>query len=417
MSDYLRWRINSVKEALKVRRVIVISGARQTGKTTLAKQVFDEKKNPFKPLDLKIYLNAAKNDPSGFVQNKSGTMVIDEIQKAPELISEIKYIVDRDNRPGQYLLTGSANIQSLPSVSESLAGRVRNIRLRPLTQGEILRKKPTFLKRAFTNDFSAKISGYDKKAIFDLAFRGGYPEAVRLKTQKDRRAWSKDYVGALIENDLKDVANITRQDALKDLIRILASWSGKFMDLSAICGQVGISRPTITSYINSLEALYLFEKVRPWIKTDYDRVGRSYKTYTTDTGFMASVLDWKQNNVLNDVDTANTDRAGKLMETFVFQELAAQIDLDDDYALYQYRDREKREIDFIIERSDGALVGIDVKAGRSVFKSDFAPQLWFKNNIAKNKKPYSGLVLYSGENTLSFGDGMFAVPIAALWTE
>ena len=417
MSDYLRWRVNNVKDALKVRRVVVISGARQTGKTTLAKQVLDEKKNPFKPLDLKMYLDAAKNDPSGFVQNKSGTMVIDEIQKAPELISEIKYVVDRANRPGQYLLTGSANIQSLPSVSESLAGRVRNIRLRPLTQGEILRRKPNFLARAFAHNFPAQIKGYDKEAIFDLAFRGGFPEAVRLKTQKDRRAWSKDYIDALIENDMRDVANITRQDTLKDLICVLASWSGKFMDLSAISATLGISRPTITSYINALEALYLFERVRPWIKTDYERVGRSYKTYATDTGFMASVLDWKQSEVLNDSEIANTDRAGKLMETFVFQELAAQIDLDDDYTLYQYRDREKREIDFIIERNDGALVGIEVKAGRSVSKDDFASQIWFKNNLVKGKKPYIGIVLYSGDSTLSFGDGMFAVPIAALWEE
>jgi predicted AAA+ superfamily ATPase len=417
MKDYPRWQVNAVEEALKVRRVVVISGSRQTGKTTLTKQVLDENKNPFKSLDLKAYLDAAKNDPTSFVRNTSGTMVIDEIQKAPELISEIKYVVDRDNRPGQYLLTGSANIQSLPSVSESLAGRVRNIRLRPLTQGEILRRKPTFLDRAFFGDFPMRINGCDKNTLLDIAFRGGFPEAVRLKTQKERKAWGKDYIAALVEKDMRDIANITRQGALKDLIGILAAWSGRFMDVSSISSQTGVSRPTISSYINSLEALYLFERVMPWIKTDYDRVGRIHKMYATDTGLLASVLDWKYDDVANDATISNADRAGKMMETFVFQELSAQVDLTDDYTLYQYRDREKREIDFIVERSDGALLGIAVKAGRSVSKDSFAPQSWFRENIVKGRKPYIGLILYSGENTLSFGNGMFALPTAALWEE
>jgi len=409
MTDYPRWRTDSVKEALKTRRVVIVSGARQTGKTTVAKEIRN-KHNVFMPLDKKNILTAALDDPAGFVKNESGTMIIDEIQKAPDLIPEIKYVVDNDRRPGQYLLTGSANIKSLPSVTESLAGRVKNIRLRPLAQGEILRKKPAFLNMAFEGKFPKKIIGYDKEAIFDLAFRGGYPEAVLLKMQKDRRDWHKDYIDTLIARDLKDIANIKRQDSLRELIKILASWSGKFMDLPPICNALGLSKPTTDSYINALEALYLFEKVAPWTKTDYDRVGRSPKTYATDTGLMTSILGWNKKEVM-----LNPDRAGKLMETFVFHELAAQIDLGGVYSLYQYRDRKGREIDFIIEREDETLVGVEVKAGQSVSKEDFAPQIWFKENIIKGKKPYTGIVLYSGEHTLSFGGGMQAVPIAALW--
>ncbi|MCL2833822.1 MAG: AAA family ATPase, partial [Treponema sp.] len=179
MSDYPRWRMANVKDALKTRRVVVISGARQTGKTTLAKQGMD-KSSVFRPLDIDVFYESAVNDPTGFVKNDSGTMVIDEVQKVKKLITEIKYVVDNNNRPGQYLLTGSANINSLPEVAESMAGRIKNIRLRPLTQGEILSKKPSFLKRAFAMNFPKQVIGYDKKAIFDLAFRGGFPEAVRL---------------------------------------------------------------------------------------------------------------------------------------------------------------------------------------------------------------------------------------------
>ena len=411
MKDYPRWRLDSVKNALKVRRIVIISGARQTGKTTIAKEALD-KNSVFMPLDQNNVLDAALDDPAGFVKNESGTMIIDEIQKAPKLIPEIKYAVDNDKRPGQYLLTGSANIKSLPSVTESLAGRVKNIRLRPLTQGEMLRRPPGFLGRAFAGKFPKQISGYDKSAIFDMAFRGGYPEAAALSTQSERKSWCADYMDVLMSRDLIDIANIKRYDALRRLIEILSAWSGKFMNLPTICSALGLSRPTAESYINALEALYLFERVPPWVKTDYDRVGRSPKMYSTDTGFMTSVLGWNKSDVMLD-----TDRAGKLMETFVFQELAAQVDLDDAYSLYQYRDRIGREIDFIIERDDGAVLGVEVKAGHSVSKADFAPQIWFKENMMKNKQNYVGMILYSGEHVLSFGGGMLAVPIAALWSE
>lgn len=411
MTEYSRWRADSVKDALGNRRVVIISGARQTGKTTLAKDVMD-KDDVFMPLDKANIRAAAMDDPTGFVKNEKGTMIIDEIQKVPNLIPEIKYAVDNNNRAGQYLLTGSANIQSLPSVSESLAGRVKNLRLRPLTQGEILCRKPTFLEKAFNTDFPRQITGYDKDAVFELAFRGGYPEAVFCKTQAAVKDWHNDYIDTLIKRDLQDVANIKRQDALRELIKILASWSGKFMDIPPICTALGLSKPTVETYINALETLYLFEKVSPWIKTDYDRVGRSPKIYATDTGLMTSILRWNKKEVM-----LNTDRAGKLMETFVFQELSAQVDLDAAYSLYQYRDRRGKEIDFIVEREDDAIIGIEVKAGHNVSQNDFAPQYWFRDNIIKGKKTYIGYVIYAGENVLRFGDGMTAIPIASLWLE
>jgi predicted AAA+ superfamily ATPase len=146
------------------------------------------------------------------------------------------------------------------------------------------------------------------------------------------------------------------------------------------------------------------------VRTDYERVGKSPKFYAGDTGFMTSILGWNKNDIMRDAD-----RSGKLMETFVFQELAAHIDLNGDYHLFQYRDYKQHEVDFLIERDDRAMVGIEVKASHSVSKDDFAPQIWFRENIIKGKTPYNALVLYSGEDTLSFGSGLLAVPIAALW--
>jgi len=409
--EYPRWLVKNLENALDNRRIVIVSGARQTGKTTLTEQM----KTPgmeFRTLDDTDLLELALADPKGFVKTNAKTLVIDEIQKAPKLVPEMKMIVDKNNRNGQFLLTGSVNLQTMPSATESLAGRVRNIRLRPLAVGEILKTKPKFLARAFKADFPAFIRGYDKRAIFDLAFRGGYPEAVRLKKFNERREWHKDYIRTLIDYDLLDIANIRRKDALEEMLPILAAWSAKFMDMNAIGASLSLTNATLNSYVNWLLALFIFDKVPPWIKTDYERAGRKSKFYSADTGLMTSILNWQIDEVMLD-----NDRSGKLMETFVFQELAAQIDQESKYSLYQYRDREKREIDFIVERDDGALLGIEVKAGHNVSRKDFAYSEWFRNNIIKNKKPFIGIVLYSGDRTIRFSDDLLAVPTASLWTE
>jgi len=409
--EYLRWQVENIKKTLKTRRVVVLSGGRQSGKTTLLKQVFSEG-DSFFSLDEDNLLKLAKEDPKGFIKHSSGTMFIDEIQKAPNLISEIKIAVDKNNRSGQFVLTGSANIQTLPIITDSMAGRNKRIRLRPLTMGEVLNRKPNFLKRAFALDFPRKIPGYDKERIFDFAFCGGYPEAVKMKNQKDRKEWHIDYIDDLINHDFKDIQNIRRQNELKELVLILAGWSGKYMDVAKIGSSLALSKPTVELYINALESLYVFERVNPWVRTDYDRVGRSPKFFANDTGVMTSILGWKKEDIMLD-----SDRSGKLMETFVYQELAAQIDLNRDYNLYQYRDYKQHEVDFLVERDDRTLLGIEVKAGHSVSREDFAPQIWFRENIVKGRAPYKGLILYSGEDTLSFGGGLLAVPTASLWLE
>jgi predicted AAA+ superfamily ATPase len=407
-AKYPRWQEQNVKTALENRRVVVISGARQTGKTTLAELVAGGQEN-IRSLDNSGMLRLATEDPKSFLKNPSGTMVIDEIQKAPGLIPEIKLIVDHDDRKGQYLLTGSANILTLPGVSESLAGRVSHIRLRPLSAGEILKRKPSFLERAFKLDFPALIKGYDKEAIIDLAFRGGYPEVMAMTDKRERRAWHNEYINTIIERDMKDIANIRRRDTLRELIAILASWSAKFMDINQICSSLGASKETIESYINMLEMLFLFDKAPPWIRTDYDRVGRRQKFYAADTGLMTSVLNWKQEDIPLDID-----RSGKLVETLVYQELAAHIDASRyEYSLFQYRDRRDREIDFIVERDDGSLLGIEVKSSQSFSTDDFNHLKWFRDNLAK--KPFKGIVLYAGSDSLPYGEDMYAVPIAALW--
>jgi predicted AAA+ superfamily ATPase len=404
---YKRWMEASLKQALSKRRVVVISGARQCGKTTLSKQISIDN-SIFRSLDDVTLLKAAIDDPNGFVKHSHNTMIVDEIQKAPDLLPAIKQTVDSDNRAGQFLLTGSADIRSLPQVSESLAGRIKNIRLRTLSHGEILGNKPKFIQMLFDDGFPAQIKGYDKREILKIAFRGGYPEVVNF-SDTDRKDWHLDYVNTLLSRDLKIIANIKRKAALEEQMRILAAWSSKLMDIPSMCGKLSIGRQTFDSYIGALEALYLFEQVNPWCKTDYARVGRKDKIFITDTGIMASVLNWNFEEVY-----LNPERSGKMVETLAYNELAIQAEIAGS-RIFHYRDREDREIDLIIEDKNSRIACVEIKSGSAVSRDDFRHILWFKNNVVKNKEAVS-IILYSGENTVSFGDGLVAVPMAVLWS-
>jgi predicted AAA+ superfamily ATPase len=338
-------------------------------------------------------------------------MIIDEIQRAPELLLAIKLKVDENTRPGQYILTGSANVQALPGVQESLAGRIRKIRLRPLSQGELLGQLPTFLDQSFQKIWPKvlEMNGENRTEVLYRAFCGGFPEALLLN-ERERRKWHQDYMESLLERDLQYILNLRRIGAMRQLVQTVAAWSSKFMNLSAIGTGLGIQRATLESYLNALEALYIIERVPAWLKTDYEYVNKQDKLFMTDSGLMASLLEWQPEQVRLDAD-----RAGKLMETFVFNELSALVDRSGgEYTLYHYRDQEKREIDFLIKRDDGALLGIEIKAGSTVNREAFKHLKWFRDNLAKDV-PFIGLVLYTGKQSLSFGDDCWAIPINCLW--
>lgn len=417
---YIRWQMHSLQMAISTRRVLILEGSRQCGKTTLVKE-FSQGDSSYRTLDDPTLLNAAISDPQGFVRHGDELMIVDEVQRAPMLLQVIKQDVDENLRPGRFLLTGSANIQSLPGVNESLAGRVCKIRLRPLALGEIYERPPHFLEMAFEQVFVPRIAittGFDvgsnlfgKDAYLAEALRGGFPEARHFLTEHEVRAWHSDYVDALIERDLKDIANIRRQDGMRKLIEVLAAWSSRFMDVASICTSLSLTRPTVESYINALETLYLIERVRPWHKTDYDRVGKQEKLFFTDTGMMASILRWSFDRVRLD-----GDMNGKLLETFVFNQLAAQLDVHGSrYQLTHYRDREQREIDFVVEREDGSILGIEVKAASLVNKAMFKHLTWFHENIVPKQK-FVGIVFYTGDHVVPFGPHLWAVPISCLWS-
>lgn len=410
-NPYLRWQQKKVKSALKKRRVLLLTGARQCGKTTLSQSLSDST-TLYRTLDNVTLRESAIADPHGFVAHGNNLMIIDEVQRAPDLLQAIKQDVDQNQSYGRFLITGSAHLNSLPTVQESLAGRIRSLRLRPLSMGELSRKTPLNLQHFFDADFSFyQKSSFDKNDYIQQAIQGGYPEVCHLNDQRDARQWHRDYVRSLIERDLKDIINIRRADSMKKLLEVLAAWSSKFMDISKIGASLSIQRPTVESYINALEALYLVERVRPWNKTDYDRVGKQDKLFMSDTGLMSSLLRWRFEDIC-----LKGDLNGKLLETFIFNQLISLIEAqEDDYYLYHYRDREKREIDFLIENESSCLVGIEIKAGSAISSDSFKHLKWFSTAMCQNKN-FKGIVLYTGQEVLPFGKNLFAVPMSFLWS-
>ncbi|MDR1401421.1 MAG: ATP-binding protein [Puniceicoccales bacterium] len=391
--------------------MVIVGGARQkTGKTTLVKAFAASTSGvEYRTLDDAKHLAMAKNDPASFISHEGALMIIDEIQRAPDVILAIKMAVDSNSRQGQFLLTGSADVRTMPTVTESLAGRVRHLRLCSLTQGEILWNPPRFLGDIYTGNFQNIHREIPGQELVKIALRGGFPEPINF-SEKERMIWHRDYINSLLDRDLKDFANIRRREAMANLLRTVAGWSSKLINFDAVASGLGITATTVQSYLSMLQMLYVIDRLPPWTATDYQRVNKTDKLFISDTGLMASLLGWGFRDVQLDAD-----RIGKLVETMVFNALSAQIYASENpYCLYHYRDHSGHEIDFILDDHGEHLVGIEVKSGTKVCKDDAKNLYWFSKNITKNRT-FIGVVLYSGEHSFSLGENIRAVPLQCLW--
>lgn len=402
-----RWQLGEVLESLRYRRVVHITGARQTGKTTLAgaTPIANARRYTMDNDNLK---DAASNDPIEFTLRMNGeTMIIDEVQKVPELLNAIKIHADESTERGQYLLTGSSSLDFMKKSADSLAGRMHTIRLRSLTLGEINGNSPTFLDNAFKKEFKTTFTKIGKRALIRRAFVGGFPETLDFP-EHIRHEWYEDYVHTLIARDVKNVAQIRKLDLLDDILRWLLARSSKLWTKEELCTTAQISNETAKNYVSALKALYIVDRVPAWNKTDYDRIGKTPKYFAADTGFIANCLGWNEDEAF-----LNADLSGKLIESWVYHEISVIAECSrSKYSISHYRDKDKREIDFIVTDDHGDMLGIEVKAGGRVVKDDFKNLIWFSKNLAK--KPFTGIVLYSGDDVLPFEEGFYAVPLALL---
>jgi len=405
-----RKALTLVSEALADTRVVTINGARQAGKSTLARIAAANGRHPMiRLLDDPATLRAAKDDPAGFVDH-DGLLVIDEVQLAPELFRSIKATVDVDPRPGRFLLTGSAQILALRDLPDALPGRMEIVELWPLSQGEIDGAPDRFIDAAFTHGPAlSHASTLRKRDYLDRAVRGGYPEAVR-RSPRRRAAFFDSYLTTLIERDITELAVIERRGELRRLLAILAGRSGGLLVPGTLATQSGVPRTTLTRYLELLSAVFLVKRIPAWASGHTQRAVGTPKLAYVDSGIACHLLG-QDTTRLNEPDGA----AGAMLENFVLMELARQLTWSDERVrLHHYRTRDQVEVDAILETADGRIVAVEVKAGATVRSEDLAGLRHLANRLGP--RLVAGYVLYTGQQTLPFGDRLRALPIDALWT-
>jgi predicted AAA+ superfamily ATPase len=405
-----RKALTLVSEALTDTRVVTINGARQAGKSTLARIAAANGRHPMiRLLDDPATLRAAKDDPAGFV-DYDGLLVIDEVQLAPELFRSIKATVDVDPRPGRFLLTGSAQILALRDLPDALPGRMEIVELWPLSQGEIDGAPDRFIDAAFTHGPAlSHASTLRKRDYLDRAVRGGYPEAVR-RSPRRRAAFFDSYLTTLIERDITELAVIERRGELRRLLALLAGRSGGLLVPGTLATQSGVPRTTLTRYLELLSAVFLVKRIPAWASGHTQRAVGTPKLAYVDSGIACHLLG-QDTTRLNEPDGA----AGAMLENFVLMELARQLTWSDERVrLHHYRTRDQVEVDAILETADGRIVAVEVKAGATVRSEDLAGLRHLANRVGP--RLVAGYVLYTGQQTLPFGDRVRALPIEALWT-
>ena len=402
-------RIESrIAEALLDTPVVLLAGPRQAGKTTLVRQIAEQQGLHYLTLDDALTLLSAQEDPVGMIRSL-GRAVIDEIQRAPQLLLAIKKSVDEDRRPGRFLLTGSANLMALPTVADSLAGRMETLSLLPLSQSEIQSCSANWIDSAF----AGRLLKVDQPVLgSDLAervLRGGYPEAIARPSAKRRVAWARQYIDAIIQRDVRDVAGIEKLDQLPRFLRALAQTAGQMCNYAQLGSQVGLDGKTAARYVGVFEQMYLLRRIDVWASNRLKRVAKTSKLQFLDSGLLAALLDLGVVEVQQD-----RTRFGHVLETFVFAELLKHTTTaDGDYRLMYYRDADKFEVDIVIENAAGQLVGVEVKAAATVREGDLRGLKKLAGLAGSQFK--MGVLLYDGAETLPLGDGIWAAPLSSLW--
>ena len=434
-------------DALSSARVVILHGARQCGKTTLARAVAAEHGGTYLTLDDTQMLDAALSDPRTFLRTDTPPLVIDEVQLGGDrLVREIKIAVDEDGTRGRFLLTGSTNFLTVPTVSESLAGRAVILRLWPFSQAELAasQDRPRGRRPALAESRSAARS--DKSDIggaslidrwfegrhaareasaaqpggrpgrgdyLEMACTGGYPEVQQL-APRDRAEWFSSYVETVISRDIVNLGDIRRAGLLERLLRLAAAGTASEVNIARWSQQLGADRATVESYMGWLRTVFLVHELPSWTRNRSARVVRRPKLHLTDSGLAAAMSGVDAAALRSPTATAT----GPLLETFAVSEIARQLAAGAVRAtLCHYRDNSGREADLIAERPDGAVVAFEIKATSSPRISDLRHIASLRDNLDRSEPEAfrAGVLLHTGRHALSFGDRLHSVPLAALW--
>ncbi len=399
----------ALETALSDTPAVCLLGPRQCGKTTLTKQL--PASRSYISLDEENYFRTAASDPTGFIKTLPEFVTIDEIQRVPELLPAIKYSIDQNRKPGRFLLTGSANLHFLPTVSESLAGRMETVYLHPLSESEKERNPGAFLKHVIDGAFRPEIkavSTADATELPERLIQGGYPEPI-TRTPQRARQWHRQYLKSIIERDVRDIARVRDGHQLERLLERLALHPAALLNISGLAQELGLYRSTIEEYLLILERLFLVRRLPAWHRNAAKRLVKTPKIHLTDCGLAAALsgiaaTDWNEKREI----------MGHLLESFTVQQIIAQAAwTDPDLRFGHYRDKDKVEVDLVITQGRKTW-GIEIKASASVKPGD-ANGL---NRLAAHcgNDFQAGIVLYNGPDILPIGNTPhLAVPLRKLW--
>lgn len=412
---YERNITGALREALSDSPVVLLNGARQTGKSTLVRSgELGEFSGGYLTLDDAGVLSAAATDPAGFLSGLEGPVVLDEVQRAPELFPAIKASVDRDRdrSPGRFLLTGSANVMLLPRLSESLAGRMEVQALWPLSAGEISGIKEGFVNAAFSGKPPASESepgDAGAAGVFERVLRGGFPEAVARERSSRRAAWFEAYVTTILQRDVRDLANVERLAELPRLLYLLAARTSSLLNYSELSRSSGLPQSTLKRYLALLETTFLLKTLPAWSGNLSKRLVRSPKIMVCDTGLAAHLQGVDEERL-----SEEPALRGPLLESFAAMELVKQASYSDRApSLYHYRTQSGEEVDILMEDRAGRLVGVEIKASSTVGNRDFRGLRALSE--ATGDRFCFGAVLYTGTERVPFGESLYALPLQTLW--
>ncbi len=411
---YQRYIAKPIIEALKDTPVILINGARQTGKSTLCRQLVEAGSfdGQIMTMDDPTTLSAAQADPLGFLQNLSPHVIIDEVQRAPELFLSIKKLVD-DNRKGRRLiLTGSADVMTLPQVADSLAGRIEIHDLWPLSQAEIHGKRSKFLDTLIAADGRFQSHKNNWKDMIEAIRAGGYPEALQRETKGRKAKWFESYIDAVLQKDIKDLANIEGLTQIPNILQLIATRVGSTINLSDIARLSGVKNTTLQRYMALLEHVFLILKIPAWTPNIEGQFVKSPKIVLNDTGLLCHLRGESVDSLMG-----NRTTAGAFLENFIVMEIIKLLSWSDLFLkAYHFSIHRSAEVDLVLEVRKKQLYGIEIKSTASVDQNDFKGL----KRLAElaGKKFQRGIVLYGGEHMVGgFGENLQAVPLSAVWSE
>jgi predicted AAA+ superfamily ATPase len=404
---------DNLVQALGDTPVVLINGARQTGKTTLVQSTEPLLSNrQYLTFDDPSILAAAKRDPSGFVSGLISPVTLDEVQHVPEIFPALKVAVDRKREPGRFLLTGSADVLLLPKLSESLAGRMEVLTLWPFSQGEIVGIRERFIDTLFSRQPSSHqgtSTALQRSHLFETIIAGGYPPLAARRQAARRKAWFQSYLMTIIQRDVRDLANIADLTAVPQLLSVVASRAGGLLNFADLSRSLSLPQTTLKRYFALLEATFLVQLLRPWSVNTGQRVIRTPKVYVNDTGLLSHLLGLTLERLEFDAGLA-----GAALENFVVMELRKQSSWSETQPqLYYCRTASGLEVDVVLEDSAGHLVGIEVKASSTLHGEDLRGLHTLAD--AARKRWVRGVVLYTGTEIIPFASNLHGIPISNLW--